>query len=96
MTPRYTGVAVGYVHTIPADVELFAAFTIPQVEEVDLRLCLGRPGMGCGVVPVAYPGAFSGCPEPPPAMIFFNEGGDTVTGTDLHQPLTFATFGNPP
>ena len=32
----------------------------------------------------------------PPAMIFFlNQGGDTVTGTDPHQPLTFATFGNP-
>ena len=39
----------------------------------------------------------SGCPEtPPPAMIFLNQGGDTVTGTDPHQPLTFATFGNPP
>ena len=43
---------------------------------------------------VAYPGGFSGCPETPPAMIFFIQGGDTVTGTDLHQPFT--TFGNPP
>ena len=34
-------------------------------------------------------------PGNPPAMIFFNQGDDTVTGTDPHQPLTFATFGNP-
>ena len=38
----------------------------------------------------------SGCPEPPLAMIFFKSGGDTLTGTELHQPLKFATFGNPP
>ena len=34
-------------------------------------------------------------PGNPPAMIFFNEGSGTVTGTDLHQPLTFGSFGNP-
>ena len=45
---------------------------------------------------VAYPGGFSGCRKPPPAMIVFIQGSDTVTGTDLHQPLTFATVGNPP
>ena len=46
---------------------------------------------------MAYPGGFSGCPEtPPPAKIFFNQRGDTVTGTDPDRPLTFATFGNPP
>ena len=39
---------------------------------------------------------FSGCPEtPPPTMIFFKSGGGNITGTDPHQPLTFATFGNP-
>ena len=32
-------VAMCYVHTVPADVELFATFTIPQAEEADLRLC---------------------------------------------------------
>ena len=32
---------------------------------------------------------------PPPTMIFFNQRGDTVTGTDPDRPLTFATFGNP-
>ena len=47
-------------------------------------------------IAVAYPGGFSGCPETPPTMIFFNQGGDTVTGTDPDRPLTFATFGNPP
>ena len=47
--------------------------------------------------PVAYPGGFSGCPEtPPPDHDFFKSGlGDTVTDTDPHPPLTFATFGNP-
>ena len=34
--------------------------------------------------PVAYPGWFFGCPETPPAMIFFNQGRDTLAGTDLH------------
>ena len=46
---------------------------------------------------VAYPGGFLVARKPPPlATIFLNQGGDTVTGTDPHQPLTFATFGNPP
>ena len=27
--------------------------------------------------------------------VFFKSGGDTPTGTNLHQPLKFATFGNP-
>ena len=27
--------------------------------------------------------------------VFLNQGGDTHTGTDLHQPLKFATFVNP-
>ena len=36
-------------------------------------------------VTVANPGGFIGCPEtPPPGHDFFNEGDDTVTGTDLH------------
>ena len=43
-------VVVGYVHTVPADVELFATFTIPQVEEADLRLCRIRTELVCGVV----------------------------------------------
>ena len=48
--------------------------------------------------PVAYSGVFSGCPETPPPGhdFFYNQVGDTLTGTDLHQPLQFATFGNPP
>ena len=46
--------------------------------------------------PVGYPGGFWLPGNPPPAMIFFNQGGDTNTGTDLYQPLRFATFGNPP
>ena len=33
---------------------------------------------------------------PPTGHDILNQGGDTVTGTDAHQPLTFATFGNPP
>ena len=49
------------------------------------------------VFTVAYPGGFSGCPETPPGhdfvLIYPN---DTLTGTDLHQPLKFVTFGNPP
>ena len=46
---------------------------------------------------VAYLGGIFGCPEtPPPAGFFLNHGGETLTGTNLHQPLTFATFGNPP
>ena len=40
---------------------------------------------------------FSGCPESPLSLHdFFYQGGDTVTGTDLHLPLTFTSFGNPP
>ena len=35
-------------------------------------------------------------PGNPPGLNFFNQGDDTVTGTDPHQPITFATFGNPP
>ena len=44
VTPRYTGwLSIhGSVHTIPADVELFAKFAVPQVKEADLRLC-GMP-----------------------------------------------------
>ena len=45
---------------------------------------------------VAYPGGFLVAGPPPPAMIFVIQWGDTVTGTDLHQPFTFATFGHPP
>ena len=46
--------------------------------------------------PVAHPGGGSGCPETPlRPRFFFKSGGDTVTGTDPHQSLTFATFGNP-
>ena len=33
--------------------------------------------------------------SPPPAMIFLNQWGGSISGTDLHQPLKFATFGNP-
>ena len=43
-------VAVAQVHTVPADVELFATFTIPPVEEADLRLCRIRTELVCGVV----------------------------------------------
>ena len=50
MWRQYTPGGCSEVHTIPADVELFATFTIPQVEEADLRLCRGRPGVVCGVV----------------------------------------------
>ena len=32
-------VAAGSVYTVPADVELFATFAIPQVEEADLCFC---------------------------------------------------------
>ncbi len=38
-----------------------------------------------------YPGLF-GCLEPPRPRFFFKLG---VWGTDLHQPLKFANFGNP-
>ena len=35
--------------------------------------------------------------NPPPAgHDFFNQWGGALTDTDLHQPLAFATFGNPP
>ena len=33
---------------------------------------------------------------PPPDHVVFNQGSNTVTGTDPDRPLTFATFGNPP
>ena len=48
--------------------------------------------------PAAYPGGFLVARKPPPpAKIYLNQlGGDTVTGTDPHQRLTYATFGNPP
>ena len=39
---------MGEVHAIPADVELFATFAIPQMEEADLRLCRVRAEMVCG------------------------------------------------
>ena len=52
--------------------------------------------VSAGDCPVAYPGGFSGCPDTPQAIICFNQGVIPVTGTDHHQPLTFATFGNPP
>ena len=37
---------------------------------------------------------FFGCPETPPAKIFFKSG-LIDTGTDLHQPLTFAILETP-
>ena len=47
--------------------------------------------------PVAYPGGFLVAQKPPPpGHDFFKSRGDTLTGTDLHQPLKFATFRNPP
>ena len=59
-----------------------------------VRLCVHVRMCVCAV---AYPGGFSGCPEtPPPAMIFFKSGDDTVTCTDLHHQLKCASFGNPP
>ena len=36
-----------------------------------------------------------GNPPPLPAMIFFNQGGDTVTGTDLHLPLHLRVLETP-
>ena len=46
---------------------------------------------------MAYPGGFSGCPETPPGHdIFLIHPNGTLTGTDLHQPPKFVTFGNPP
>ena len=41
---------MGKHHTIPADVELFATFAIPQVEEADFRLCRIRTKLVFGVV----------------------------------------------
>ena len=38
------------VHPVPADVELFATFTIPQVEEADLHLCRICTELVCGIV----------------------------------------------
>ena len=46
----YREVAVDEVHPVPADVELFATFTIPQAEEADLCLCRTRAELVCGVV----------------------------------------------
>ena len=41
-------------------------------------------------------GGFLVARKPPPGHDFFlNQGGDILTGTDLHQPLKFATFENP-
>ena len=41
---------------------------------------------------------FSGCPEPPQAMIFFNSGGGVtpLLAPTFTSHLQFATFGNPP
>ena len=42
-------------------------------------------------------GGFLVARNPPPRdHVFFIQGSDTVTGTDSHQPFTFATLGNPP
>ena len=41
---------MGSVHPVPADVELFATFTMQQVEEADLRLYRIRPELVRGVV----------------------------------------------
>ena len=48
------------------------------------------------VVSVAYPGFFFCCPESPPWTRFNFKSGGYNTGTDLHQPLKFASFGPPP
>ena len=38
-----------------------------------------------GILSVAYPGWFFGCPETPsPGHDCFNQGRDTLAGTDLH------------
>ena len=37
-------------NNVPADFELFATFTIPQVEEADLRLCRIRAELIYGIV----------------------------------------------
>ena len=51
VTPRYTGMLQWVkFHPVPADVELFAAFTIPQVEETDLRHCRIRAELVCGTI----------------------------------------------
>ena len=42
--------ALGRFHTVPADVELFATFPIPRVEEADLCLCRIRTKFVCVVV----------------------------------------------
>ena len=47
----YREVAMGQVHPVRSDVEQFSTFTIPQVEEADLRLCQIRTELVCGVVP---------------------------------------------
>ena len=46
VTPRYTG----RLQWVPADVELFATFTIPHVEEADLCLCRIRTELVFGEV----------------------------------------------
>ena len=46
----HTGQAYSAAHPVSADVDLFSTFTIPQVEEADLRLCRIRTELVCGVV----------------------------------------------
>ena len=63
----------------------------------NLEACFICTGHGIVMASSGVSRGVSDCPEPPPpAMIFFNHGGDTATGTDPHQPLIFAKFGNPP
>ena len=50
VTLRYTGRLLWVKFTPPADVELFATFAIPRVEEADLRLCRIRTKLVCGAV----------------------------------------------
>ena len=42
--------AVGKVHPVPADVELFATLAIPQVEEAEWHRCRIRAELVCGIV----------------------------------------------
>ena len=39
---------MGYLHTVLADVELFATFAIPEMGEADLGLCRIRAELVCG------------------------------------------------